>query len=606
MNANPAPFPSRTLYWAVAATAVLVLVGVLLTVIPVQYAEVNLHWRADAPAATREAIAGRHSLQFVRLEDDADVWMCVLNDESPGNLRALLNEPAIVRVDFIDAETLQPTERPTVSMLYLLQLRHPDLPLARLVRPLGAAPLFLWSLLLSLCATAAGRRWLAARVPVASPLSMGLFRIALALALAPMVHRTVPPAATLPYLASPRDACFMLLVLFGTGALARLSWVAFLIVFTAVNWDNVAAHDFNLPLKALWLMVFVPWGDALSVDRLFLRATGRVTAYPDSQRYGLATWIPVFMVGFAYLSAAFAKLDETGLRWITDGAVRYFMVVDAPNAPGSLGRFIASHEWLAVLASAGAVASETFIIAAALWPTTLVLVVAGVSALLLHLGFWLCQGVFWYPWWALLPAFVPWNAVASWLTPIGPRAASIVPAAASLGARVARPVPVACLLALGFFALQQPLVSFLAAERLPFVSNYPMYSDVNWDSEEHFARSMEEERQPAPAIRLAPTDGTPPELLLSRLQAIDAQAAVTEAARRVAEGGEVAAADREHLADVAAAYASRFGASPPEIVVSVAHWRFDWTVADFVPRNDWQQKGTLSLVTAKQAAGHAP
>ena len=605
MNANPALFPSRALYWAAAATAVLVLVGVLLAVIPVQYAEVNLHWRADTPAAIRDAIADRHSLQFVRLEDDADVWMCVLNDESPGNVRAILNEPAIQRVDFIDNQTLQPTERPTVSMLYLQQLQHPDLPLVRIVRPLAAAPLFLWLLLLSLCATANGRRWLKARVPVASPLSMGLFRIALAFALAPMVHRTVPPTVTLPYLASPRDVCFLLLALFGVGAFARLSWVAFLIVFTAANWDNLPAHDFNLPLKALWLLVFVPWGDALSVDRLFLRAIGRITVYPDSQRYGLATWIPVFMVGFAYLSAAFAKLDETGLRWITEGSVRYFMVVDAPNAPGSLGRFIASHEWLAVLVSAGAVASETLIIAAAVWPTTLVSVVAGLCALLLHLGFWLCQGVFWYPWWALLPAFVPWNAVAAWLTRIVPRGASFVRARARLGAPAARPVPVACLVALVVVALQQPVVSFLAVERLPFVSNYPMYADVNWDSKEHFARSMEQERQPAPAIRLDPADGSPPDLLLSRLQAIDAQAAVTEAARRVADG-KVAEVDRETLADVAASYTSRFGVTPPEVVVSAAHWRFDWSVADFVPLNDWQPKGTLSLAPATKAASPSP
>ena len=86
--------------------------------------------------------------------------MCILHDESSDNVRALLSEPSIARTEFLDPATLQPTERQTVSALYWLSLQHPDLRLLRLIRPLGAAPLFVWLLLFSLCVTADGRRWL--------------------------------------------------------------------------------------------------------------------------------------------------------------------------------------------------------------------------------------------------------------------------------------------------------------------------------------------------------------------------------------------------------------------------------------------------------------
>ena len=348
-------------------------------------------------------------------------------------------------------------------------------------------------------------------------------------------------------------------------------------------------------------MAFVPWGDALSVDQLFRRISRRPSNHSPGQRYGLATWIPIFMLGLAYFAAAFAKLDETGLRWITEGAVRYFMVVDAPNAPGTLGRFIASREWLAVMVSAGAVASEVFIVAAAIWPTATVTVVAGLCAFLLHEGFWLCQGVFWYPWWALLPAFVPWNASRSrlqWLTPRGATSLPLLPSLDPPSQRRATSESAACVGALALFGLQQPLVSFAVFERLPFVSHYPMYSDVNWDSREHFARGMEEERQPAPAIRLEPTDGLSPDLFASHLRSLDAHDIVSDMARRVSAGGELSDSERDELARVMAVYVGRFGVGPPAVVVSIGHWRFDWAVADFVPRNDWQPKATLTLIQA--------
>ena len=307
--------------------------GVLLAFIPVHYAEVDVRWVPGTEDAERQRVSEQLSLQQLRSEDDGETWVCILHDDSPANVRAILSHPAIASTALLDAETLAPTERQEASALYWLGLTYPGLRPLRLARPLGLIPLFLFCLLVWLCASRAGRRWLLARVPEASPMSVGMFRIALALTLVPVVHRTVPSSVVLPYIWSPRDLCFGLLVLFGAGCMARLAWVVFLAVFTAANWGNVPAHDFNLPLKALWLMAFVPWDDGLSVRALVRRLRGLPLPNRASQRYGLATWIPIFMVGFAYLAAAFAKMDETGLRWITDGAVRYFMVVDAPNAP---------------------------------------------------------------------------------------------------------------------------------------------------------------------------------------------------------------------------------------------------------------------------------
>lgn len=182
-------------------------------------------------------------------------------------------------------------------------------------------PLFAICLLCALAGSKPGRAWLAHRVPPMSAEALGLFRVAFAASLALVVRGTVAEPTS-------RTLCLVFLGLFAIGLAARVSFVLFVLVFTRVHLGNTDDHAVALPLKTLWLMTIVPWGAGLSLDaRLGRRFGGRPDTVP-SRAYGLATWIPMLMLGLAYAAAAFAKMDDVGPRWITGGAVKYFFLVD--------------------------------------------------------------------------------------------------------------------------------------------------------------------------------------------------------------------------------------------------------------------------------------
>src|SRR5262245_33248331 len=473
-------FPRDCVRHAVAWTLALAITGVLISLVPVSYAQVNVIWSTKASHADIEQAAMKLGLVFLRDDDDAVVQYLVA-DESTTSIKRLLSYPLITSVTLIDTKALTLTERRRTTFVRWLDLRYRGkIRVARLIRAPGLAPLFLFVLLVSLLATRRGRTWLVSRLPIASSESVGAFRIVTAIVLVPVVLHSVPEPTLL----------LALLFLFGIGAATRFAWVAFVVVFTAVHWGRVGDHDYSLPLKTMWLLCVVPWGDSLSVDQLVRHIARRPKPRQMGQLYGLATWIPMFMLGYAYLAAAFAKMDETGLRWITDGCVRYFFVVDGAHAPTSIGRLIASNDFASVLAAAGAVSTEAMVIAAAVWATPVVTVLAGAAALLLHVGFWAFQGVFWVLWCTLLSALLTWNAIVARLRP------NKVDAGLTVGS-VGKPV--AALLAL--VLLQQPIVSFLKIEHPPLLSNFPMYSDANWESKEDFARYMDREQQPPPQVR---------------------------------------------------------------------------------------------------------
>lgn len=312
--------------------------------------------------------------------------------------------------------------------------------------------------------------------------------------------------------------------------------------------------------------------------------------------YGLATWIPVTMMGMAYLAAAFAKFDETGIRWITDGVVRYFFVIDAPNAPSGVGRAVASSDVLSVLLAGGAVLTEAFVIVGALYSRTLVVLAAGAGALALHAGFWVFQGVWWPAWWAMLPAFLPWSAVARAIESRFPDRTHSPVAPVSATWRFERRVdtPVAVAVVLGAAVLQQPIVSLARIEYRPLFSDFSMYSDSQWSSKEEFAAFMEREKQPPyAAVRFVGADGADAMLVAARLRDVDPGHAVTDAARAVAAGIEPDAAQYNLMRAVGARYEERFGVPMLPLRVASARWRFDWSIADFTPADAWRTSGVL-------------
>ena len=389
-----------------ATVALSILFGTRLLDRAVPIVRIGIRWQPGVGEQARAYAARQFSFYEIR-PDGEDVWVCLLADTSAANIQGLLASPAIADVAGVSRTNRQPDGIDRIGPLAWLAARYPNLKTEaafdapRIVRWAAVVPLFVFCLLAALLWRESGRAWLVERIPLGSPAAMGMFRIALAISWALAVE-TIPE--TRPGI---RAESLVLLVPFGLGIAPRLALVGL-----AWVWLPGATHDTSMPAKTLLLLAMVPWSDGISVTETVRRLFGRSVPPVERRIYGLATWIPVLMMGLAYAAAAFAKLDETGLRWITDGVVRYFFVIDAPNAPTGLGRVVASSDWLSVVLAAGAVLAEASIIAAALYSRPLVVLATGVGALALHAGFWWFQGVWWPAWWAMLPAFLPWSVAA--------------------------------------------------------------------------------------------------------------------------------------------------------------------------------------------------
>jgi hypothetical protein len=709
------PFPRSALRRALIGTAAVTVVGLWLAFGSLPYVQVNIKWSADVPRATREDAARARSLRFLR-EDDPDVWTYVLSDTSRANIAAIFSIPGVQSIRFLNRTTLRP-EYSTASPVQWLD-KHgyfEGANFTRLVRPVAIAPVAVLALLLALMRSREGRQWLVARIPKVSPVSMGVFRAAFAFALLPLVSWTVTDLQP-----TLRFGCLTLLLMFGTGTFARASLIAFVILFSIAHAGEIGNHDFALPIRTLLLLTLVPWGAGFSVDETVRRLAGKTTPPSAGRRYGLATWIPMLMLGSAYAAAAFAKIDQSGRQWLMGGAARYFFVVDGPGAPGHLWKTVAASDWLSFVLSAGGVLTEATIIAAAIWCVPSVTLVAGAGVMLLHLGFWFLQGHWWYGWWALLVAFLPWHAAVSWLQQALPeltlltdgrcktcrltarlihagdwfdrvslkssdpalqpdegvaaaarersrhvcvvggagqsvecgydayaRLFRVLPllwpflpvllfppvvwlgrrlstrvSAESQGAedpagtdaasspRLTSPrtagvdaIPLIAAAVLSVVVLQQPVVSLLLIEYPPFLSNFPMYAHVNWQSKEEFAADMERQFQPKMrAVRLAPLNGLAPSVLDERVEALGATEPLADAARLIASGETLDEHQSAALRDIAQRYQERFGDRLPPMEIFTTGWRFDWSVAGFVPKSDWSPQARLDLTALRDSS----
>jgi len=203
------------------------------------------------------------------------------------------------------------------------------------------------------------------------------------------------------------------LCLFIVGLLTGLAYavaISGLTLWVLTLLEESSRHDWGLPVTVAVLLVFVPWGAGLSVDEAIRRVRGRATpAVRRGPRFGIAPWLVGFCLGLGWLAAAFAKYETSGLEWALGGAVQYHWVTDAGAAPVSWATWIVSHQWVVVLVSVVAMATEALFITHVLVRRTVVRGLFGVAGALILVAFFLFQGVFWVGWWALLLAFVPWQ-----------------------------------------------------------------------------------------------------------------------------------------------------------------------------------------------------
>ncbi len=593
---------------ALVATVLIGALGVVLAVAPKSYLQVNVHWGNDVPARSRNYVEQRRSLTPIR-QDDPGVWLYLLTDVSRENVAALFATPGVQSVRFLDHATLAPTEYQTTTMARWIDLRF-GTTVSALLRPLGLLPLSVGAFLIALLSRSEGRRWLASRIPVARPATLGVFRVVLAFALLPLILPALPPEAP-PLASTMRLAALSFLGVFAVGAAARLSLFGFIVSFAIVFPDQLGSQDLALPIRTLFLLCFVPWDAGFSVDQEVRRRAGwRLTPDVPSRRYGLGLWLPVMMVGVAYASAAFAKVDQSGMKWITGAAARYFIIADnivigGSGAPGEIWRTVASSESLSRIVSVGTLLVESLVIVAAIWFRPVVVLVAGLAAAGLHAGFWFLQGQWWPGWWALLTAFLPWEPAVTWVRnrlPARTESPTAPPAGPALNIATApagTDITVLASTVLVIVLLQQCVVSFLAMERPPYVSSYQMNADVNWESKEEFAEAMFKEHYPkAPAIRFEPDTATRIDGFASRLVQVDENRAFAEAAVALSGGEDIGDDLRSRLRLVASNYQARFGEPLPPVRVLTAGWRFDWSAAGFVPEDAWERGPTMTLPPA--------
>jgi hypothetical protein len=394
---------------------------------------------------------------------------------------------------------------------------------------------------------------------------------------------------------------------FGAGLGSRVAVVAvasLTLLQTLVLLQRQSTHDWGLPLVTLFLLTIVPWGDGLSADAAWRWYRGRPQPVRAATEYGLAVWIPGFAMGVAFLAAAFAKLDSSGLAWITGGAARYHFVTDAGQARVDWGLGVAANFRLAQLASLGAVAIEVLFILNILASGWALRLLFGLAAAGLLAGFLLLQGVFWAMWWVLLLAFLPWDKAARASANVLRRAAdalgrrpskthreegSVYQPSGKTESGWLRSWQVAVLSA---FALQQVVFSGIRLEVEPLISDYGMYS-WTYGSTQEFDEYLADKRR----IWRFEIPGDPTVDVAERLSEMPgATDVITTAIREQRTMTRLTAPTREAVRAVLDAYQRRYHESLVALHVSADEPRFDWASGRFAAprRSDY---GILPLGT---------
>lgn len=473
----------------------------------------HVRWAPRVDDSTRLRLEQTYSLAAPR-QQDARTWSYWVTDVSRRNIRGLVEDAAVEDTHYLHRTQYRPWRTaprgayPAARLAWIARLL--ELLIATLVA-LGAGALGLAALALVHLPAAAHpafervtrlfvdpRRavppetralvgWLERRIPRASARAVGIFRIAFGLCLLPyFVWKWVGPewleqaaaeSNLQAYFIQVYDAApgvtgwitpwiVFWCVLFVLGVWSRTAYamltagvMAWAFVYTA----RVGSHQVQVPLVAMLCMLWSRWGDALSVDAWWPR---RRRAGADSRVYGYTMWIPGVVIGLAFAAAAFSKMRESGIAWITNGSVKYHFLSDGHRAPVDWGLRLAQNDLLAVLMSFIGVALEASVIVLVCCSAYRYRLAGGLVVIALVLSFWLFQGLFWPFWTMLALSFLPWHRLEAGSAAV--RSGTTAGAAPLLRwAQVLTPV-----LLLGV----QVVASANRVEYAPFVSAWDMYS----------------------------------------------------------------------------------------------------------------------------------
>ena len=336
--------------------------------------------------------------------------------------------------------------------------------------------------------------------------------------------------------------------------------MAFLDVLKVLG--RVSAHDWGLPLVTLLALTVVRWSDVPNLAVIASEPRKYASPQQRSCAMGFAVWLPGLTIGLAFAAAAYAKVFVTGVRWITNGTVRYHFVEDGRNAPVAWGLWIATHSRLAVALSLAAVVVEAIFILVIFvreWRTRLAFGLMGLS---LMVGFTLFQGIAWWPWRILFLAFLPWTLLTMREEPEIESAPAAIKAPRALDLGWTHATVVALLVGVQLWA------SAREVEVQPFVSNYPMYA-YTWSSTDEFERGQVRMHFEAGGIDI--TD---------RVNSIDGHGVL----RDIVEAEKGHGRDlQKQLGRFAAGYQERYGEAPPAIDVVLIHRPFDWQNGKYLP-----------------------
>jgi len=557
---------------------------------------INVRWRAGLSADQRSELERRFGLAVV--EREPSTWKYTIADAGRSNLEALVTHPDAADTHFVDRQSFRPSADAAFTEPRLLSERFPvvgrwasergpwhllSLALAAaLLAAVPRVPLFLWGLPAFLWVW--WRSMLARAVPPLTARTLGQFRVVFGLVLFCVVLSDPPPVLPLELhtnvnwlsdwapvhaLAASATACRSLHVttlvlggLFVLGLWTRPAYVALVVgifISRLVELQGRGMHDWDLAMPTLFVLTVVPWGDGFSLDsRLRRRSSGEVRS---GTHYGLAIWIPGLMLGLGLVAAAYAKLNESGLAWVTSGAVKYHFLEDAATAPFTWGVWVASHPTVAVLMSLAVIVTETFFIGIIFVRDPWRRFALGCVGLSMFAGFYVFQGIVWSPWVMLFTALLPWPLLDRGAVPLAP-----APTTAPL-----RTWHAALLAAL---VVHQALVSVSTLEVEPLISHFPMYSNTH-ESPEEFRRTGRY------LFKVGGVDVT------GQLEAIpNALGILQGVAEDVADGEGVTVQGGEiltKLRTLRTEYQARYGGNLEVVTVVAEQITFDWQQGQFNP-----------------------
>jgi hypothetical protein len=480
---------SSLLLWVLAAGSY----GLLRVAFGQRPVSIHVRWAPSVDNSTRERLEQRHGLSRGE-QSEGRTWAYELTDRSRANIRALVTDPAVedtqnlhrtaFRVGYFAPRGRYAAGTPPVVLEFLTVLFLIAGFVAIVFDPIAASgELARWLI-----------SWIRGRIPPASAEAVGVFRIVFGCGLLAIFLFTPFDATWASDPANPTSTPQRLALrlftehpwitgwikpwllfwglLFVAGALARVSFVfltAGALLWSALYTTRIVSHTVSAFLVTLVCLTWSRWGDAWSVDARRRRNRPLQPAAPHE--YGYTIWLPGLVLGVVLAAAAAAKLRESGLAWILNGTVKYHFLSDSLQAPFTWGLQVGRHPWLAVALSFAAVAVESLVIVGVLARAYRYRVAAGTAALLLLLGFWSLQGLFWPGWWILLLSFLPWHRIEA--------ATVAIPVSR---ARMVCPAIILIVIA------QQIVVSTLRLEVPPVMSTYDMYA-TTYSSAEEYERS---------------------------------------------------------------------------------------------------------------------